>query len=171
MAMESGVIDGGLLRVLISSDGGTTYLTGYMDTSAELSITHALRDSKTKDSGDWDESSPGTYSWSISGEKLYTVVQTVNAGVVEDDIFLDDLLTLMIPDFAGAGLVDCTLGYESKLVKIKFSTPNGFLSGGWHYIGDAYLTEISISAPNEGENATASYSLTGIGPITKVTVV
>lgn len=166
--MESGVIDGGLLRLLISTDGGTVYKTGYMDTSAELSISHSLRDSKTKDSGDWDESSPGTYSWSISGEKLYTVTATVNALVTEDDMILDDLLDLMIPDFAGAGLKDCSLGYESKLVKIKFSTPLGLVNPGWYYEGEAYLTEVSISSPNEGENATASYSLTGIGPITKM---
>lgn len=167
--MESGVIDGGLLRLLISSDGGLTYKTGYMDTSAELSISHSLRDSKTKDSGEWDESSPGTYSWSVSGEKLYTVTETVNASISEADITIDDLLTLMIPDFAGAGLTDCALGYESKLVKIKFATPAGLVNPGWYYEGNAYLTEVSISAPNEGENATASYSLTGIGPIVRKT--
>ena len=165
--MESGVIDGGLLRLLISSDAGVTFKTGYMDTSAELSITHNLRDSKTKDSGDWDEMSPGTYSWSISGEKLYTVTPTVNAAVTEDDIIIDDLLDLMIPDFSGAGLVDCPSGFESKLVIVKFSTPAGLVNPGWYYEGTAFLTEVSISAPNEGENGTASYSLTGVGPIVK----
>lgn len=170
MAMESGVIDGGLLRLYISVDNGTTFKTGYMDTSADLSISHSLRDAKTKDSGFWDESSPGTYSWSISGEKLYTVKTSVNALVTEDDIILDDLIDLMIPDFSGAGQPDCDLGYESKLVKIKYATPGGNAVGGWYYSGDAYLTECSISAGNEGENSTASYSLTGIGPLTKVTV-
>jgi len=164
--METGVIDGGLLRVLISTDGAT-YKTGYMDTSADLSISSALKDAKTKDSGVWDESVPGTFSWSISGEKLYTVTASTDPSVTEDDITIDDLLTLMIPDFAGTGQPDCTTGKESKLVKIKFMTPDGGTSGGWYYSGDAYITDISISAGNSGESATASYTLTGIGPLTK----
>ena len=169
MAMESGVIDGGILRIYISVDNGTTYKTGYMDTSAELNVSHSLRDAKTKDSGVWDESSPGTYSWSISGEKLHTVKTSVNASVAEDDIILDDLLGLMIPDFAGAGLPDCATDKESKLVKIKFATPQGNVSGGYFYEGSGYITECSISAGNEGDNSTASYSLTGIGPLLKKT--
>lgn len=169
MAMETGVIDGGLLRLYFSDDGGTTYKTGYMDTSADLSISHALRDAKTKDSGVWNESSPGTYEWSISGDKLFTVSPSIDAGVTEDDIIIDDLLEYMIPDFSGTGQPDCTTGKESKLLKIKFATPNAEAAAGdWYYTGNVYITDISISAGNEGENVTASYSLTGIGALTKV---
>jgi hypothetical protein len=45
----------------------------------------------------------------------------------------------------------------------------GLLSGGFYYEGNAYLVDISISAGNDGENATASYSLTGVGPLLKKT--
>jgi len=166
--METGVINGGLLRVYISTDG-IDYSTGYMDTSADLSITSALKEAKTKDSGVWDESIPGTFSWSISGEKLYTVTTGVG-GPTEPDIIIDDLLNLMIPDFEGLGQPDCINGFESKLVVIKFMTPQGGQSGGWYYQGNAYITDISINSGNDGENATASYTLTGIGPLLKKTV-
>tara|TARA_R110000803_G_scaffold210835_1_gene284146 strand:+ start:15961 stop:16470 length:510 start_codon:yes stop_codon:yes gene_type:complete len=169
--MENGVIDGGLLRLYISSDGGTTFKTGYMDVSADLSITHSLKDSKTKDSGNWDEMGAGTYSWSISGEKLFTVIATTNADVTQDDIIIDDLLDLMIPDFDGVGEIDCEVGKISQLLKIKYSTPQGLESGGFYYEGEAYLVDVSISAGNEGDNSTASYSLTGIGPLTKKTTI
>ena len=167
--MENGVIDGGLLRLYISTDDGATFKTGYMDVSADLSISHSLKDSKTKDSGNWDEMGAGTYSWSISGEKLFTVTSGVNADVTEDDIIIDDLLDLMIPDFDGAGVIDCELGKVSQLLKIKYSTPQGLDVGGFYYEGSAYLVDVSISAGNDGDNATASYSLTGIGPLTKKT--
>jgi hypothetical protein len=167
--MESGVIDGGLLRLYISIDNGVTYKTGYMDTSAELSISNSLKDTRTKDSGSWEESAPGIYSWSLSGEKLYTLVQSVNASVSQDDITMDDLLSLMVADFAGTGEVDCDTGKISKLLKVKYSSPMGLLSGGFYYEGNAYLVDISISAGNDGENATASYSLTGVGPLLKKT--
>ncbi len=165
--MEQGVIDGGLLRLYLSPDDGTTYKTGYMDTSADLSISHALKETKTKDSGVWNESAPGTYEWSISGDKLYTVEQSIDGSVAQDDIILDDLLMLMIPDFDGAGQPDCDLGYESKKVLCKFATPQGLVNPGWYYEGYAYITDINISSGNDGESSTASYTLTGIGPLTK----
>jgi len=55
----------------------------------------------------------------------------------------------------------------SKLLKIKYSTPQGLEVGGFYYEGTAYLVDVSISAGNEGDNSTASYSLTGVGPLTK----
>lgn len=169
--MESGVIDGGLLRLYISSDDGLTYKTGYMDTSAELSISNSLKDARSKDSGSWEESTPGIYSWSLSGEKLYTVVPSVNPSVTEDDFTIDDLLSLMVADFNGVGEVDCATDKISKLLKVKYSTPQGLQSGGFYYEGTAYLVDISISAGNDGENTTASYSLTGVGPLLKKTTV
>jgi len=167
MAMETGIIDGGLLRLHISSDDGTTYKIGYTDQSADLSITASLKDTKSKDDGVWNSSSPGTYSWSISGEKLFAVSASTDVSHTESDIIIDDLLMLMIPDFNGTGQPDCATGKESKLVKIKYATPNSFLNEGWFYEGEGYITDISISAGNAGENATASYTITGIGPLTK----
>lgn len=170
MAMETGTIDGGLLRLHISGDGGTTYKIGYTDQSADLSITASLREAKTKDSGVWNESIPGTYSWNISGEKLYAVSASTDVSHTENDITIDDLLMLMIPDFDDTGQPNCATGKESVLLKIKYATPQGLVSGGWYYEGEGYLTDISISAGNAGEASTASYTITGIGPLTKTEV-
>ena len=165
--MEKGVIDGGLLRLYISSDDGATFKTGYMDVSADLSISHSLRSIKSKDSGAWDDSIPGTFSWSISGEKLFTISRETTDTLEEDDIIIDDLLDLMIPDFQATGQPDCELGNFSKRLKIKYSTPQGLDVGGFYYEGSAYLVDVSISAGNDGDNVTASYSLTGVGPLIK----
>ena len=169
--MEKGVIDGGLLRLYISSDDGETFKTGYMDVSADLSISHSLRSIKSKDSGAWDDSIPGTFSWSISGEKLFTVSRGDSNGYDKEDIIIDDLLDLMIPDFVYTGQPNCELGNYSKRLKIKYSTPQGLELGGFYYEGEAYLVDVSISAGNDGDNSTASYSLTGIGPLTKKTTI
>ena len=126
-------------------------------TSHVLTLTGNTVDISSKDHGSWGASEIGNITWEITSENLYT----------EDDY--DTLFDLMIEKEP----------IDVVFAKVSNYDPDGLVSVGgnvqaWTYsqtnyrTGKAVISSLTANA-NTGENATYSVTLTGAGPLTKVT--
>lgn len=141
--------------MLFNSDGHSyAYATNHT-----LSITAETSDISSKDHGVWGASEVSKYSWEISTENLYTV----------DDY--DSLFNSMIagqPITVRFGLKqtpnDPTMTpADGNLALPYWTSQNSF------YQGKVIITSLTVNA-NNGDNATYSLTLTGVGSIAKTTV-
>lgn len=141
--------------MLFNSDGHSyAYATNHT-----LSITAETSDISSKDHGVWGASEVSKYSWEITTENLYTV----------DDY--DSLFNSMIagtPITVRFGLkatpADPTMTpAEGNLALPYWTSQNSF------YQGKVIITSLTVNA-NNGDNATYSLTLTGVGSISKTTV-
>lgn len=126
-------------------------------TSHTLTLTGNTVDIATKDHGNWAASEIGNISWEITSENLYS----------DDDY--DTLFDLMVQKEP----------IDVVFAKVSNYDPNGLTRAGgnvsaWTYsqtnyrTGKAVISSLTANA-NTGENATYSLTLTGAGPLTKVT--
>lgn len=126
-------------------------------TSHVLTLTGNTVDVATKDHGSWGASEIGNITWEITSENLYS----------EDDY--DTLFDLMVEKDP----------IDVVFAKVSNYDPNGLTRAGgevsaWEYsqtnyrTGKAVISSLTVNA-NTGENATYSVTLTGAGPLTKVT--
>lgn len=141
--------------MLFNSDGHSyAYATNHT-----LSITAETSDISSKDHGVWGASEVSKYSWEITTENLYTV----------DDY--DSLFSAMIagsPITVRFGLkqtpADPTMTpADGNLALPYWTSQNSF------YQGKVIITSLTVNA-NNGDNATYSLTLTGVGSISKTTV-
>lgn len=136
--MERKVIQGEDI-VLIVDNKTTLHATTH-----SLKLDVEFKDFRTKDT-DGHERYPGDVSWSIDGDGLVVIDDSVpNAHTSEDLI----------------GIV-----LSKKLVDVIICSPlSGLIK---KYTGKGYISSFSLSAP-AGDNATYSYSLTNSGGLTPV---
>lgn len=106
-------------------------------TSCTLDISMATRDISTKSSAGWSEKGAGQRSWTVSGDGLYSFDAAYG---------FSNLMALIT---------------NRTSVTLKLSTTN---DDNDRYHGTAYLTSISLSAPNE-DNSTFSFSFEGSGSL------
>ena len=126
-------------------------------TSHTLTLTGNTVDIATKDHGSWGASEIGNITWEITSENLYS----------DDDY--DTLFDLMVQKEP----------IDVVFAKVSNYDPDGLTRVGgnvasWQYsktnyrTGKAVISNLTANA-NTGENATYSLTLTGAGPLTKVT--
>tara|TARA_R100001443_G_scaffold117213_1_gene140545 strand:- start:1300 stop:1716 length:417 start_codon:yes stop_codon:yes gene_type:complete len=130
-----GIINGTKFGVY---DGGT--LVAYA-TSGSLSINHNARETSNKESGGYKEILEGQRDWEISCEGMVAF----DGGATKS---IDELFTSYI-----ATRASLTVSFESSE------------SGDKKWSGTAFLTSISLDAPNE-ESTTYSCSFAGTGALT-----
>lgn len=125
-------------------------------TTHTLSISGDTQDTSNKDEGggDWASSEVSKLSWTASSENMYSLDG-------EGDNF-DDLYDLMIKKEPFA----ITFSKKSE-------TATDVPTGGWtaskpDYEGKGMITSLELNAPN-GEYATYSVQITGVGALKKVT--
>lgn len=135
--------------LMIFKKTGETYASLAAATSHTLSISTALMESSSKDSGKWGDSEAGRMEWEMGTENLYTVAD------------FDTLFAAMV---AGEKL---NVAFE---VASNANSDSGVPTGGWTigpggYEGQVLITALNANAPN-GENATYSATFKGCGPLT-----
>lgn len=126
-------------------------------TNHTFTMTAETTDISTKDHGVWGASEVSRYSWEITSENLYTV---------ED---YDSLFTSMI----GGAPINVRFGLKENPSDPTQNPADGsYVPGHWvsqssYYQGKAIITSLVANA-NNGDNATYSLTLTGVGSISKV---
>ena len=136
--MEKKVIQGEDIILLV--DNKTTLHA----TTHNLKVDLELKELRTKDTNG-KEKSPGDVSWSVDGDGLVVVDDSVTNAHSSEDV-----LAIVL---------------NKKLVDVIIRSPLSGLSK--KYTGKAYITSFSLGAP-AGDNATYSYSLTGSGNLSAV---
>tara|TARA_R110002012_G_C11262936_1_gene568317 strand:+ start:73 stop:507 length:435 start_codon:yes stop_codon:yes gene_type:complete len=141
--MANGQLNGTELGVYI---GGT--LVAY-STSATLNINHSPRSTSNKEDGGWETAMEGYRTWDVSCDALYAWLDPTGSAISNET--LSEIFTGYIHTRASFSLT--------------FGT-TGSTSGDTKYVGDAWLTSASLSAPNE-DTATFSVSFQGSGVLTQ----
>lgn len=131
-------------------------------TSHTLEISLDTREISTKDNGGkWSEVEAGILSWTMQSENL--------VGNPGEGKGYDDLVDAMI----AREPVDVVFSLEGDSTDYDAGKLDAVPSGGWKpktsngRKGKALITSVSLNAPN-GEYATMSISMTGVGELTKV---
>ena len=107
------------------------------DSSHTLDVSMATIEASNKASAGWAEKKPGQRSWSASGDGMYSFDAALG--------------------FTGL----MSLVTNRTLVSVKLATSNELNS---IYIGNGYLTSLSLNAPNE-DTATYSWTFEGTGAL------
>lgn len=120
--------------ILLVDDKTTLHATTHT-----LKVDLELKELRTKDTNG-KEKAPGDISWSVDGDGLVVVDESI-----ENAHSSEDVLSLVL---------------SKKLVDVVIKSPITGLTK--MYAGKAYITTFSLATP-AGDNATYSYSLTGSG--------
>lgn len=120
--------------ILLVDDKTTLHATTHT-----LKVDLELKELRTKDTNG-KEKAPGDISWSVDGDGLVVVDESIENAHTSEDV-----LSLVL---------------SKKLVDVVIKSPLAGLTK--MYTGKAYITTFSLSTP-AGDNATYSYSLTGSG--------
>ena len=107
-------------------------------TSCSLDLSMATRDISTKSSAGWSAKGAGQRNWSVSGDGLYAFDATYG---------FSELMALIT---------------NRTSVTLKVATVDPLND---RYTGTAFLTSLSMSAPNE-DNTTYSFTFEGSGALT-----
>ncbi len=124
--------------ILLVDDKTTLHATTHT-----LKVDLEMKELRTKDT-DGKEKWPGDVSWSVDGDGLVVVDDSI-----ENSHTAEEVLDLVL---------------RKKLVEVVVKSP---LTGLAKTSGKAYITIFSLSTP-AGDNASYSYSLTGSGNLTPV---
>jgi|TARA_Y100000033_G_scaffold5300_1_gene4408 predicted secreted protein len=141
--MANGQLNGTDLGVYIA---GT--LVAY-STNATININHTPRSVTNKESGGFEENMEGLRNWDVSVDALYAWLDPSGSAISNET--LSEIFT----------------GYLAA--RAKFSLTFGVTTtgtGDTKYVGDAWLTSISLTAPLE-DTATFSCSFQGTGALTQ----
>ena len=125
--------------ILLVDDKTTLHATTHT-----LKVDLEMKELRTKDT-DGKEKWPGDVSWSVDGDGLVVVDDSI-----ENSHTAEAVLDLVL---------------QKKLVEVVVKSPLTGLAK--MYTGKAYITTFSLSTP-AGDNASYSYSLTGSGNLTPV---
>ena len=137
--------------MLFNNDKSIAYATNHT-----LSITANTTDVSSKDHGIYGSTEVVSFSWEIQSENLYT------------EEAYNDLFDAMM---AGASGNKLTVKFGLKANITDGTVADGAYSY-WppketgYYTGECYITSLQANAPN-GENATFSVTLQGVGKITR----
>lgn len=123
--------------ILLVDDKTTLHATTHT-----LKVDLEMKELRTKDT-DGKEKWPGDVSWSVDGDGLVVVDDSI-----ENSHTAEEVLDLVL---------------RKKLVEVVVKSPLTGLAK--MYTGKAYITTFSLSTP-AGDNASYSYSLTGSGNLT-----
>lgn len=120
-------------------------------TSHTLTVGADTTDTSNKDEGggDWASSEVNLLNWSATSENL------MGAGQGKG---FSDLLALM------TSKTKVQVAFAAKGSNAKTVPTGGWTGGGAYASGEAYITNLSINAPN-GEYATFTVEFTGVGPL------
>ncbi len=142
MAASDGQLNGTELGVYVEG-----VLVAF-STNATININHATRSTSSKESGGWEESMEGMRSWDVSCDALYAWLR-VDGG-----------------DIAKTTLSDMFTAYIDTRTSFELTWGSQTTTGdGWtKYVGTAWMTSASITAPNE-DTATFSVSFQGSGSL------
>jgi len=140
----TGVISGGLFRIKVAGEKVVHA------TSSNLSISLSTTETSSKDTGggNWTELIPDKLSFSGGCELLFSYDDTISA---EARIDVE-------------GLFDAIVARTG--VEVVFTTG---VTGDIEYSGTAFITQLDTTFP-DGENATASFQITGSGALAKATI-
>jgi len=141
--MANGQLNGTDLGVYI---GGT--LVAY-STSATINVNHSPRSTSNKEDGGWESAMEGYRNWDVSCDALYAWLDPDGNPITNDT--LSDMFTAYI--------------YTRTKFELTFGVTTT-TSGDTKYVGDAWMTSASLSAPNE-DTATFSVSFQGTGTLTQ----
>jgi predicted secreted protein len=131
------------------------YVAGVLvaySTNATLNVNHSTRSTTSKESGGWEDNMEGLRNWDVSCDALYAWVDP--AGTAITNKTLSDLFT----------------GYLETRTSFELTFGNtGVASNDTKYVGTAWLTSASLTAPLE-DTSTFSVSFQGSGPLVQTIV-
>ena len=138
-------ISGGEIRVLLSTDGGSTYKGFALESDCSFEMNAETREVTSKDDAVYRSYVTSAKNWTISGSAL----------------FGDDSATSWNPDdlYASIGA-----DVEIKITQCAAGTVTP-AAGETKIEGNAILTQLSASFPDK-DNGTYTFSLQGTGPWT-----
>lgn len=122
-------------------------------TNHTFSVSAETSDTSSKDHGMWSGAEITKYSWEITSENLYTVSD------------YDKMFSAMIAGTA----INVMFGLKAETDPTKTVVDGDYenwTAGAGYYSGKAIITSLTANA-NNGENATYSVTLTGVGKISK----
>ena len=121
-------------------------------TNHTFSMTAETADTSSKDHGIWSSAEVTKYSWEITSENLYTEVDydSMYDAMIEGEAIQIRFGLKVQPSNPADNVVDGDLDY--------WSAQSSYLEG------KAIITSLVANAPN-GDNATYSVTLTGVGSI------
>lgn len=153
MANSSNIVKG--QELMLFQDGKSIAFA----TSHTLSITGNTTDISSKDHGFFTASALTSVTWEISAENLYT------------DAAFDKYFNAMVNTRKSVQVV---FGHYAEDASLAIAGIANTATDSWtqptsgcYYKGDAYITSLSANAAN-GDNATFSVTLSGIGKLEQV---
>lgn len=138
--------------MLFNNDKSIAYSTNHT-----LSITANTADVSSKDHGVYGGTEVVSFSWEIQSENLYT------------EAAYNELFDAMISGASGVQLT-VKFGLKSEVgtgTVVDSDYTNWTPKETGYYIGKCYITSLQANAP-DGENATFSVTLQGIGKLARV---
>lgn len=142
-------ISGSEFRVLLSTDGGTTYKGFATETECSFEINAETRETTSKDDASWRTFITSAKNWTASGASNFS----------DDDATkwnADDLYTVVGTSIL-IKLVPCAAGSVTPA------------TGESQLAGSAILAQFSAAFPDK-DNATYNFSLQGTGELAKSTI-
>ena len=146
--MANQIIKGNALMLFDKDGHSYAYATNHT-----LTINTETTDVSSKDHGMWGAVEIAKYSWEITSENLFTEADY-------EDMY--DALIAGTPITVKFGLK----GENDNTKTVADGDYEYWTVRGTHYTGSAYITSLVANA-NNGENATYSITLTGIGKLNK----
>jgi len=135
-----GVINGAYYRLTID------YKTILFGTSEGFSVETSMRDITVRETDNWKTQLPGIRSWSMEFEGKLAYLYADGSSPAWNRRTLNEVYTL--------GIVNQD--------RVTLTMQGG--TGAYYWQGEAYITGISIDAPNE-DNTTMKISFTGVNDL------
>lgn len=157
--MANTIIKGNALMLFDNSEHSIAYATNHT-----LTLTAELSEVSSKDHGMWPTSSVQKYSWEITAENLFSMEDyfgtSTSAQVPETGFDAFDKWstgTIFTVKFGLKGeTVDTILGQNPEYWTLKTT--------GDYLVGQVIISSLTLNA-NNGDNATYSVTLKGVGPL------
>lgn len=138
-------ISGGEVRLFLSADGGSTYKAFAAETECSYEMNAETREVTSKDVAVFRTYVTSAKTWSVSGTMLLGDDDASNWNPDELYAKVGDVVKIKITQVAAGA-----------------TTP---VTGETNIIGDAILTQLSVSAPDK-DNGSVSFTLNGTGSFT-----
>lgn len=135
-------ISGGEVRLFLSADGGSTYKAFAAETECSYEMNAETREVTSKDVAVFRTYVTSAKTWSVTGTMLLGDDDASNWNPDELYAKVGDVVKIKITQVAAGA-----------------STP---VTGETNIIGDAILTQLSVSAPDK-DNGSVSFTLNGTG--------